>query len=71
MRIIKAAQIRTVQLTQRIAGNFKGLVLFFWSFVLFFMATPTAYRGSQARSLIGAIAAGLHHSPSNTGSLTH
>ena len=30
-----------------------------------FMATPAAYRGSQARGLIGAIATGLRHSHSN------
>ena len=26
------------------------------------LATPVAYEGSQARGLIGAVAAGLHHS---------
>ena len=33
-----------------------------------FRAAPTAYVGSQARGPIGAVAAGLHHSHSNTGS---
>ena len=33
-----------------------------------FRATPTAYGGFQARGLIGAVAAGLHHSHSNAGS---
>ena len=33
-----------------------------------FRATPTSYGGSQARSPIGAVAAGLCHSHSNTGS---
>ncbi|RKM63539.1 hypothetical protein C0984_19550, partial [Clostridioides difficile] len=37
----------------------------------FSRATPVAYGGSQARGLIGAIAAGLHHSHSNTGSEPH
>ena len=32
---------------------------FFWSF---FRATPAAYRGSQARGQIGAVATGLRHS---------
>ena len=32
---------------------------------------PTAYGGSQASGLIGAVADGLHHSHSNAGSLTH
>ena len=37
---------------------------FFWSFCLF-RAAPTACGGSQARGLIGAVAAGLHHSHRN------
>ena len=35
---------------------------------LTFRAIPTAYGGSQARGLIGAVATGLHHSHSNVGS---
>ena len=35
------------------------------------MATPAAYGSPQARGQIGAIAAGLHHSHSNTGSEPH
>ena len=37
-------------------------------FFLLFRATPTAHGGSQPRDLIGATAASLHHSHSNTGS---
>ena len=37
----------------------------------FSRATPAAYGGSQARGQIGAVAASLHHSHSNAGSLTH
>ena len=33
------------------------------NFILFFRATPTAYRSSQARDLIGATAAGHSHNP--------
>ena len=33
-----------------------------------FSGRLTAYGGAQARGLIGAIAAGLHHSHSHTGS---
>ena len=55
------------------------VVLFFCFFVCLFVcfcfclfafsrAAPAAYGGSQARGLIGAVAAGLHHSHSNTGS---
>ena len=36
-----------------------------------FRAAPVAYGGSQARGLIGAIAASLHHSHSSARSLTH
>ena len=35
-----------------------------------FRATPTAYGSSQARGGIGAVAASLHHSHSNTRSST-
>ena len=41
---------------------------FFQSFFFFFRAAPVAYGGSQTRGRIGATAAGLHHSHSNTGS---
>ena len=44
-------------------------LLFFFFFSLFvFRATPVAYGDSQARGPIGAVAPGLHHSHSNTGS---
>ena len=42
---------------------FSGAEFFFF---LLFRATPLAYGSSQARSLTGATAAGLHHSHSNT-----
>ena len=42
-------------------------VLFFCLFT-FSMPAPEAYGGSQIRGLIGAVAAGLHHSHSNAGS---
>ena len=32
------------------------------------MAVPIAYGGAQARGQIGAVAAGLHHNHSNSGS---
>ena len=39
------------------------------SFIFFlFRAVPAAYGGSQARGLMGGIAASLHHSHSNVGS---
>ena len=48
---------------------YSNLPLFFF-FFLVFRATPVAYRGSQARGRIGAAAAGLCHSYSNTRSKT-
>ena len=47
-----------------------GASFFFWLFA-FSRAAPVAYAGSQARGLIGAVAAGLHHSHSNRGSEPH
>ena len=41
---------------------------FFFFFGNLFRIAPMAYGGSQARGLIGAAAAGLHHSHSNAGS---
>ena len=43
---------------------------FFWSFFAF-RAAPSAYGGSQARGLIGAVAASLYQSHSNAGSELH
>ena len=40
-------------------------------FFCHFRAAPEAYGRSQARGRIGAAAAGLYHSHSNAGSLTH
>ena len=40
----------------------------FFCFVLFFRVAPTACGGSQARGLIGAVAAGLCQSHSNASS---
>ena len=48
--------------------------VFFFCFVFFFLlfkAVPTSYGGSQARGPVGPVAAGLHHSHSNAGPLTH
>ena len=48
-------------------------VYFFLFFCLFAFskAAPSAYGGSQARGLIKAVAAGLHHSHNNAGSEPH
>ena len=42
--------------------------VFFFGLFAFSSAAPMAYGGSQARGLIGAVAAGLLHSHSNAGS---
>ena len=42
--------------------------IFFFSFLLFLWAASAAYGGSQARGLIGAVAASLRQSHSNAGS---
>ena len=49
------------------------LLFFKFIFIIFFIfrATPAAYGGFQARGLIKAVAASLHHSHSNTRSKSH
>ena len=48
-------------------GLFYFILLYFCLFA-FARAAPTAYRGSQARGLTGAVATGLRQSHSNAGS---
>ena len=43
-------------------------VFFFFCLFAFSRGAPTVYGGSQARGLIRAVAASLHHSHSNAGS---
>ena len=52
---------------------FYFIILFYLFFCLFAIswATLVAYGGSQARGLIGAVAAGPHQSHSNAGSEPH
>ena len=47
---------------------FFKLKFFFFCLFAFSRATPAAYGGSQARGLIGAVAASLSQSHSNVGS---
>ena len=44
---------------------FLVVFIFYFLFLVFFRAAPTAYGGSQARGLIGAVTAGLRQSHSN------
>ena len=44
----------------------QGIYLFLFLFFFLFRATGAAYVSSQARGRIGATAASLHHSHSNT-----
>ena len=41
-------------------------IIYIYSLFAFSRATPAAYGGSQARGLIGAVAAGLRQSHSNS-----
>ena len=57
-----------VTLTFMLPFSFQALFyhfFFFFVFLLFFWAASAAYGGSQARGLIGAVAAGLRQSHSN------
>ena len=47
------------------------ILFFFFRLFAISRATSVAYGGSQARGLIGAVAAGLHHSHSNMGAEPH
>ena len=49
--------------------RFRFFGLFVFVFLSFLGPLPTAYGGSQAGGLIGAVATGLHHSHSNEGSV--
>ena len=53
------------------AWGFPAKLLCLFVCLLLFRATPVAYGGSQARGLVRATAAGLHHSHSNTRSELH
>ena len=54
-------------------GDKSSFFCFFFCFLFFVFsrATPMAYGGSQARGPIGAVASGLHHRHSNSGSKPH
>ena len=50
------------------------IIFYFFIFIclsVFSRAVPVAYKGSQARGLIGAVAIGLYQSHSNVGSEPH
>ena len=58
----------TVQQSDQVTHIYIHISFFFFFVFCLFRATPTAHGGSQDRSPIGAVAAGLHHSHSNKGS---
>ena len=60
-----------LSLTVHEHGMIAFTVAFFFFFFFFLTAAPTAYGGPQARGLIRATDAGLHHSHSYTGSEPH
>ena len=61
-------QIRAASATYTAAHSNAGFSSLCVCVFVFSRATPMAYGGSQARGLIGAVAAGLYHSHSNSGS---
>ena len=67
----KGYYIKLFLLTHKIAEYIYFNTTAISYFLNFFRATPTAYVGSQARGWMGAVAAGLHHSSSNTGFEPH
>ena len=66
-------KMHTYSTLSQFAYTMKSFYYLFIYFCLFFFsrAAPAAYDGSQARGLMGAVAAGLHHSHSNAGSEPH
>ena len=56
-----------------VSANLQSIIykIFFFLYVCLFRAAPPAFGSSQARGYIGAPAAGLHHSHSNSGSEPH
>ena len=52
-------------------GKRQMRIFFFAPPSIFFRAAPVAFGGSQARVRIGAVAAGLRHNHSNSGSKLH
>ena len=57
------------QLKKKIMSGKRKGCFFVCLFLPFLRATLEAYGGSQARGLIGAVAAGLHHSHSKVRSM--
>ena len=59
------------QLSHQGAPDGSNFFFFFFFCLCLFRATPTAHGGSQAMGSIGAVAASLRHSHSNSGSEPH
>ena len=60
---------KPLQVSEVLISNISALMRKYFYFIFFFWlfkAALVAYGGSQARGLIGATAAGLHHSRSNS-----
>jgi len=60
--------LRHLQGQQMTVCSWKELFFFFFDFLPFSRAAPSAYGGSQARGRIGAVGTGLRQSHSNAGS---
>ena len=61
-------QINAVFLSARLCSLSLSFIYFLFFIFLHFRASPAVYESSQASDRIGAVAAGLHHSHSSTGS---
>ena len=72
--LVWSSMVPSMLLQMTLFHSFYGWVIFHCVFFVcvclfaFSRAAPTAYGGSQARGLIGAVAASLHQSHSNAGS---
>ena len=73
----KQHSLRRIRVKIQVQGVWLARLFSYSYFILFYLfclfgiswAPPMAYGGSQARGQIGAVAAGLHQSYSNTGSV--
>ena len=68
--------VRTGQILALMPDSNPSIYIYIYIYIYYyyyclFRAAPAAYGGSQARSQIGAVVAGLHHSYSNAGSKLH
>ena len=69
--VFKGKCVLLCTMTGRVSQYVFYLFIYLFCLFAFSRATPVAYGDSQARGLIGAVAAGLRQSHSNVGSQPH